>query len=134
MVKSILIRTLKELRINYHTSDMEDVLDSKEYWKCLDRMYTWSDTPIIKGYENIVKHVNDNRERQYVFWYTIQLTTVGMICHRDKGSLNLRDYYARLITHFCKDENFRWTQDIRSQHSKLFIKIFQEDPRALAVG
>lgn len=132
MGKSILIRILKELGIDYHTRDMEVMLDSEEYWRCLDKMYVWSDTPIIKGYENIVKHVLDNWERRYVFWYTIQLTTVGMICHKDKSSLNLRDYYARLIIHFCKDENFRWTQDIRSQHSKLFMKLYGVHPESFS--
>ena len=132
MGKSILIRTLKELGINYHTRDMEVMLDSKEYWRCLDKMYTWSNTPIIEDYENIVKHVHDYCKRQYVFWYTIQLTTVGMICHKDKDSLNLRDYYARLITHFCKDENFRCTQDIRSQHSKLFMKLYGAHPESFS--
>ena len=128
MGKSILIRILKELRINYHTRDMEVMLDSKEYWKCLDKMYAWANTPIIKGYENIVKHIHDYREQQYVFWYTIQLTTVGMICHKDKDNLSLKLYYARLITSFYKDANFRWTQDIRSQHSKLFMKLYGAHP------
>ena len=132
MGKSILIRTLKELGIDYHTRDMEVILDSTEYWRCLGKMYTWSDTPIIEGYENIVKHVPDTWERKYVFWYTMQLTTVGMICHKDKSSLNLRDYYARLIIHFCKDETFRWTQDIRSQHSKLFMKLYGVHPESFS--
>lgn len=132
MGKSILIRILKELGIDYHTRDMEVMLDSKEYWRCLDNMYTWSDTPIIEDYENIVKHVPDNWERKYVFWYTMQLTTVSMICHKDKDNLNLRDYYARLIIHFCKDANFRWTQDIRSQHSKLFMKLYGVHPQSFS--
>ena len=132
MGKSILIRALKELGINYHSRDMRVMLDSKKYWECLDKMYTWSVTPIIKGYEHIIKHVHDNSKRKYVFWYTIQLNTVGMMCHKDKDNLNLKLYYARLITHFCKDSNFQWTQDVRSQHCKLFKKLYGAHPESFS--